>query len=816
VAKAKKERKEGERDPIVQHWLSEIESSRKREETYRKEGKRIRAMFAGEKSESTPFNILYSNTETIAPSLYSQVPRPVVSYRFKDGNPTADAAAKAAQRMLEFQLDTNVDGYETFNESVKVSVMDGLLPGRGVARIKYDADVVDMPDEDAAEDKGVEDDAYADGAERGTEDAPSTTPVKSYELVCTESESWDRFYMGYAKKWSKVPWIAYEMYIDRPEADRLFGKSIAGKIKYSKGENEEASDRNREDERHTGERKTALIYKIWDKDGGRKVRFISPQYSDGYLLEQDDPLELTGFFDCPRPLQFVEKTDDMVPTAVYSLYENQATELNSLTRRISGIIKAIKARGIYDSELGDDIGKLMDADENELIPADKSSSLAAEKGMQNAIWFMPLDVLIQTLRELYAAREACKQVIYEVTGISDIVRGASKASETLGAQQLKSQWGTLRIKPKQYEVQRFSRDILRMMVEVAANKFSQDTWAKMTGLPYLTDMQFEQAQAMLKATQAQAQMMPPPMPPQPGQPPPPPNPAAQQMQQQMQKIQAELQKQKWADVLAILKDDVQRSYKIDIETNSTIEPEAAEDQKNISDLMNAIGQFLNGVGPMVAQGILPFQVAQSMLMAITRRFRFGNEIEDQIKQMKPPPPQDDGKAEAAQKQQQQAAQEKAQSQQKAMQDAATIAQLKTQLQQVEAGAKMQQQSNDLALREEQLKTERALFDIEKKAAGESLQNKATLEGTKLDHKKQITGLESKQVKDAQATTKQSESKIVAPIQEVQAQIREIISVNTRQAEEISNLKKIISAPRKRTAIRGKDGRIEGSIDEVMQ
>lgn len=801
MARPRKERKEGDKDPIVQHWLTEIEASRKRDEVYRKDGRRIRAIFSGDKSESTPFNILYSNVETIAPSLYSQVPRPVVEYRFKDGNPIAVAAAKAAERALVFMLDTNVDGYETFNDTVKVVLNDALLPGRGVGRIKYDADVVDVPDEDAAEDKGVEDDA---------DEQPASTPVKSYELVCTESESWDRFYCGYAKKWNKVPWIAYEMYVDRPEANRLFGKEVAGKIKYTKGESEDSDDGRRQDERNTGERKTALVYKIWDKDGGRKVRFISPQYPEGYLKVEDDPLELTGFFDCPRPLQFVEKTDDMVPTAMYTLYENQANELNSLTIRINKLIKAIKARGIYDSALGDDIGNIMEADDNELVPSEKGSSLAAEKGLDNAIWFMPLDVLIQTLRELYAAREACKQVIYEVTGISDIVRGASKASETLGAQQIKAQWGTLRIKPKQYEVQRYTRDILRMMLEVAANKFSQETWAKMTGLPYLTDVQVEQAQMMVQAAQKAMQTVPPPMP---GAPP---DPRAAQAQQAIQQAQAELQKPTWSAVLQLLQDDVQRAYRIDIETNSTIEPEAAEDQKNISDLMNAIGQFLNGVGPMVAQGILPFQVAQSMLMAITRRFRFGNEIEDQIKQMKPPPPQDDGKAEAAKKQSEQAAQEKLQSQQKAMQDAATIAQLKTQLQEVQATAALQQQANDLALREEALKTEKALFALEKQAAQESLQNKAGLENTKLEHKKQLTGLEVKNSKTEQVVSKSVDSKMAQAVQQLGGMIDQLVQTVSGQAMETQELIKAVKAPRKRTAKRGPDGRIAETYDELMQ
>lgn len=795
---ARREKKEGERDPIVQHWISEIEACARREKHFRKEGHRIRGIYSGSRGgvntgavdngnngDATPFNILFSNTETIAPSLYSMVPRPVAEYRFKDGNPIGVAAAKAAQRMLEFQLDTNIEGYETFNDAMKGSTLDALLPGRGITNVKYDADVVDVPGDDAAE-----------GAE--------PTPVKNYEIICTETQGWDRYYQGYARKWSKVPWIAYEMHIDKKESISLFGKEVTAKIKFTRGENNDLAEDGRrkdEDERDTGERKTALIYKIWDKDGGRKVRFISPQFADGYLKVEDDPLGLTGFYDTPRPLEFVAKTEDLVPTAMYLIYENQARELNILSVRINRILNAIKAKGIYDSDLGNDVQSLLESAEGELVPSSKSLALSAEKGLDNAIWFWPVDKLIIVLRELMAAREACKQVIYEVTGISDIVRGASKASETLGAQQLKSQWGTLRIKPKQYEVQRYARDLLRMMLEVAANKFSQETWAKMTGLPYLTDMQAQQAQAVMQAAQQAAQM------------------GDQQAVQTLQQVQVELQKPKWSDVLAILQDDVQRAFRIDIETNSTIEPEAAEDQKNISDLMMAIGQFLNGVGPMIAQGVMPFETAQSMLTAITRRFRFGNEIEDQIKQMKPPKPQDDGKAAAAEKQaqqlQQQSAQDKQQAAEQGMKDQATILQLQTQLKDLQAQKQLADGQTQLALDRQALDTEQKLFKLEQKQATESLQNRAASEGQKLDHKKQIVGLEGKQAKTEQVVGKAVDTKMSQAVVQMGQMVEKLVTAVAQQSSDTQELVKAVKAPRKRKAVRGPDGKISETVDELM-
>lgn len=599
----------------VMYWVNEIAAARKREKDFRKKGEEVLEIYSGKKKDLIPFNILFSNTETLLPAIYSAVPRPVVSRRFKDDDAIGKAAAQAGQRVLAFLLDTNVEGYETYDEAMRAATLDALLPGRGITCVKYDAEIGELPTE------SVDDE---EPAAEGAKVEPEATPYKKSELACCDSRSWNRVFFGYAKKWSKVPWIAYEEHIDREEASRLFGAVIANSMKYTVEKSEDDDDKT-EEEKSKGETKTTCVYQIWDRDGGRKIRYISEQHREGYLKVEDDPLGLTGFFNCPKPLAFIEK-NDLVPVAPYVLYENQAEELNKLTRRINRIVSAIRAKAIYDSSLGEDVKNLVIADDNEFVPSDKSASLAAENGLQNAIWFWPVDKLIMVLRELIAAREACKATIFEIMGLADIMRGASQASETLGAQEIKQAWGGLRLKRTQKEVQRYARDLLRILLEIAATKFSEETWAKMTGLPYLTQQQFQQAQAMLQAASQAAQAG---------------DPKAQQAAQQAQQ---QLQQPQWSQVLEMLRDDIQRAYRIDIETNSTVEPEAVEDQKNIADVMNALGQFLNGVAPLVVQGVMPFQAAQSMMLAIVRRFRFGDEIEDYIKQMQPPKPPDDGSA----------------------------------------------------------------------------------------------------------------------------------------------------------------------------
>lgn len=578
----------------VRHWLGEITDAKKREKDFRKNGREVIEIYAGDKPDDIPFNILYSNVETLLPALFSQVPKPVVQRRFKDEDPMGKAASLAAQRMLEYLCDTNVEGYETFETSMVSGTLDALLPGRGVTGIRYDAEV-------------------------------SETAVE-WEQICTDSRKWDTVYFGFARKWSKVPWVAYEEYVDKDEAERLFGAEIAAKIQYTDADKDEDDEENKgtsDGDGDEGERKTALVYQIWDRAGGKKVHYISPHYTDGYLKSEDDPYGITGFFNCPRPLQFLARSNDMMPVAPYQLYRNQAEELNNITRRITKIISALKVRGVYDGALGDEVGKILDSADLSMLPTDNGATLATQGGIEKAVWLWPIDKLIVVLQQLVQAREVAKRVIYEITGVSDIVRGQSVASETLGAQKIKEAWGTMRLKRLQKETQRYSRDTLRIMLEVAANKLSVNTWAKATGLPFSTAEQKMQAQQLITAAQLSGQQ---------------PDPQA------MQVIQAP----GWDDVLGLLRNDMQRAYRIDIETNSTIDVEATEDQKNISEVMQAIAQFLHGVGPLIESGTMPFGAAQAMLLTIVRRFRFGTEVEDEIKNMQPPKPKDDGSAATAQ------------------------------------------------------------------------------------------------------------------------------------------------------------------------
>lgn len=587
----------------VKKWVSEIQAAQSREKDWRKEAREALEIYNGRKKDEIPFNILYSNTETMMPALYNSTPRPIVDRRFKDDDPLGKAAAQAAQRVLAYSVDTNSEEYATFDDAMSDAVLDSLLPGRAATRIRYDAMIVPETDE-----------------------SPPDVP---YEQVCYESIRWDRLTIGFARKWARVPWLSFSHDVTEPEAVGLFGLERAGKLTYSALDlsGTEGDERHEHTERTDEERKVARVYEIWDRAGGKAVRFISPTWTEEPLKEEDDPLDLTGFFPIPCPLRFLRKSNDLEPTVPYKLYENQAEELNRIQRRINRVVEALKVRGAYDSTLKQDIENILTSDDNIMVGAERVSALQ-DGGLDKAIWLFPVEKLVTVLQQLYIARESCKNVIYEITGIADIMRGVTKASETLGAQELKAQWGGLRLRRLQRDVQQYAREILRISLEIAAKKFAPKTFKLMTGLPYPLQAEKDAAQKSLQMAIQQAAVT--------GKPPSPP---------QVQQI---LSQPSWEEVLSVLKNDTFRQYRVDIETNSTVDLEATEDQKEISKALGAISQFLQGVSPLVQSGAMPFQIAQSMLLTVVRRFRFGTEIEDQIKGMQPPKPPGDGKAAASQ------------------------------------------------------------------------------------------------------------------------------------------------------------------------
>lgn len=625
------EKKQDDTSPrgLVRKWKNELHLAEQRFKKWWKEADTYYDLYEAESDRPNSYNILWSNTEVLRPALYNSTPTPDVRRRFRDEDPLGKVVSKVLQRALDYTVD-DYDS-EDFDDEMKAVVLDMLITGRGKARVRYIPVFVPMDPLSMGQPDAIP--AALDSPElpMSSPDATAQAAPPPQEQVADESAKCEyvhyKDYMhGPGKKWSEVPWEAYRHKFDRDELVQMFGPDIGQAIPLDECEGDEkGGDKDLNDANRTAE-----VWEIWDKRK-RRVLFVSKQYEDQPCLVADDPLKLASFFPGPKPLFAIETTRTLIPVPPYRLYKQQARELNQVTRRITKLVDALKVRGAYASNIPE-VRDILAGEDNSMTPIANVTEIAAAGGLDKALWLMPIDKLAMALQQLYLAREQIKQVIAELTGLSDIVRGSTDPNETKGAQVLKSQWGTLRLQRLQREVQRFARDLIRLLAEIISQQFSPEKLAAITQVQLPTPQEKMQAQQAIQ----QAQMAPPQVDQMTGQPMPPPPEA----------IEA-LESPTWEDVMGVLKSDEMRGYKTDIETDSTVAETIDSDMAGLNEAMQGISTWIQTVGPLVQQGAMSIEAAKEGALVIIRRARMGQAFEDQIESisnMAPPapPPQEEG------------------------------------------------------------------------------------------------------------------------------------------------------------------------------
>ncbi len=534
----------------VKRWLLELKIADKTEKEWRKDAQKTLDRYRGAGTKRDRVNILWSNTETLRPALYNSLPNPDVRRRFKDKDPVGKLASTITERCLEYAMDTTA-----FDDVIKADVLDMLLPGRGLSRIRY------VPSFTQA---GTPEGHDEEAEEPTQEPQEGTQEELVWEQVDIEHVQWDDFRRGPGKSWDEVNWIGFRHRMTRDDLVKL-NPDIGEQIELDSADDDEIR---KEDVSVQNLFKTCEVWEIWYKEE-RKVYFVAESYKDAPIKVEDDPLNLLNFWPIPRPLQAVEDAASLIPITLFSLYEDQAAELDAISARITKLIKGMKLRGVYDSTIAE-LSQVMRGDDNDLIPAQNVSALLERGGLEKAIWMLPIEPTAKVLVQLYSQREQIKQTIYDITGISDIIRGSTVASETATAQQIKNKWGTLRIQRMQYEVQRYIRDLFRLMGEVICEKFTPQTLAAQTLLPI--------EQIMV--------------------------------------------------AMPVMQSDMMREFHIDIETDSTVAASQQEDMQSLRELLTGVVEFINGIGPAVQMKAIPIEAVKEVLLAVLRRSKLGSAVED--------------------------------------------------------------------------------------------------------------------------------------------------------------------------------------------
>jgi hypothetical protein len=540
---------------------------------------------SGSGTVSPSFNILWANTSVLQPALFSQVPKPDITRRYKDDDPIGAHGSKVLERALEYVLD---DG-DFYDFGIR-TVLDVLLPGRATAKIRYVPTYARIrvpvpveareqlgPEGESAGFKYFHEDTELDPAEVKFHEGIAFIEQEVEEVVDEHVEierwPWKNFRHQKAKRWKDVGWVDFISYLDRDELGRLIGKQKAKDIQLTVdgSGNEDAKD-------DSFKPTHAEVHEVWCAPE-RTTYIAVTGVQDRWLKEGNDPLRLNDFYPCPKPLLAVDTNDSLQPIPLFTLYQHQANELDLVTKRISILMKALKLAGIYAGSEKDLLKKLFESDENQMIPVADWGTIQGAGGISGLVEWLPIEQVGKVLTALFREREAIVTQIFELTGIADIERGSTDPRETKGAQTLKAQFSSRRTLTPKQNIEKYFRDVLRIAAEIMAEHFSTDTLQRMTGL------------------------------------------------------------QIPEEVRALLQNELMRQYRIDIETDSTVAPDEQADQANMAAALEAVTAYVQAIAPLVVQGTIDGQAAIQLLKVYLRKFKWGREIEETLEQIERNPPQ---------------------------------------------------------------------------------------------------------------------------------------------------------------------------------
>jgi hypothetical protein len=532
--------------------------------------KRYRDESRSRNNPQAKFNILWSNVQTITPAVFARLPRPDVSRRFRDNDPIGRVASTMLERALEYEI----EHYGDYASAMKQAVQDRLLGGRGTAWVRYEPHIVgeiggeaeDMPedglqvteDTDEAETEGG---IYRESQER-----------IEYECAPVDYVYWRDFGLTVARTWEEVTAVWRKVYMERPALVERFGEELGGRIpldtkpETSKSFNEKMGEGSRE----------ALIYEIWDKTTGQVI-WLSK--SMGKILDtRDDPLQLENFWPCPKPMFSTLTTDSLIPVPDYVLYQDQARQLDTLADRIDGFIQALKVRGVYDAAEPSLSRLFTEGENNTLLPVKNYGAFSEKGGMAGAINLVDIKPIAEGLQMAYQAMEQVKGQIYEIMGIADIQRGQTDPNETLGAQIIKSNNASGRLKTMQHDVVNFATALLQIKAQIICQHFTEDTIVKISG-------------AMQLSPQDQ-QLIP--------------------------------------QALALLKDEPAKNFRIEVTSDSMIYQDEQQEKQDRIEFLGAVSQFMQTALPVATQSPELTPLLMEMLKFGVTAFKAGKGMEGLI------------------------------------------------------------------------------------------------------------------------------------------------------------------------------------------
>lgn len=588
----------------AERWLDRIQKRLDDSKSWFEEAERVARRYRNEgeltnqskDKRGRRFNVLWSNINVLKPALYSRDPKPEVERKHKDKAEVGRLAGQILERACLVCIQD-----QTFGDSMKMARDDRLLSARGLVWLQYrptygaeQPQRIPLTLTESGSYAGAPDGKFRAKGEVLEDDLGPFMAGDTYKPVVAEKVGIEfvhhkDFVHSDAPSWDKVRWAARRVWMTKRQIADRFGGSIAAHIDTKRAEAKQRDDKTPRD--------TAPIWEICDKDNGEWL-WVCPDYKDGPLDVKPDPLKLSSFYPCPRPVYGTLTPDSLIPVPDWVEYADQARELDLLTERAYRLIEGIRVAGVYDAN-AKGMADLFNTTGDKFVAVNNWAVFAEKGGLKSAMDQLDVKPIADALQIILNVREQVKRDLYEISGISDIMRGDTDAGETLGAQKLKSSFGTSRIKEPKSDMERFVRDTLQIVAEIICEHFSPEQIAEMADATDLLEGLFE---------------------PDPNNP----DPQAAMQEAQMRAMQA------YQEAIKLLKDDGARGYKISIETDSTIELDEQQEKQDRIEFLTAATGFLEKGAAIGLQAPEMKPLLASMLQWGMRAFRVSRDLEQEF------------------------------------------------------------------------------------------------------------------------------------------------------------------------------------------
>lgn len=427
----------------VKKWLDRISSAEKKWQPFHDLIKEIRGYYKNDKKKNKQ-NIFWSSIETLKPFIYFKPPVPYVERKNKVNNQVEDTACHILEKALMHNLVA-----QDFDGVVKYARNDYLLVGLGLTLEKY------VPTFETVSQEIVSPDAVMNETIDILTDAKvETTYIDPQKLICD---------CNHVNVWEDCQWVAQIIDMTKKEVIDQFGAEIADKILEPGYSEQEELDR------------PTKVYRIWSKADG-VIIYLSQDVKDRFLRVDEDVLKIAGFYPFPKPVFATLANDGLIPVPDYSEIKCQLEELDGINARMRLTMQALKVSGAYDGSFPE-LKNLLDKDVT-LIQVSDFNKIREKGGIEGFVGFMPIGQYIDALAALAERRAQLIQAIYEITGVSDIMRGNSDPSETATAVSKKTNFGTLRNQDRQNDFQRYLTDVLKIKAEIICEMWTPELLAQ--------------------------------------------------------------------------------------------------------------------------------------------------------------------------------------------------------------------------------------------------------------------------------------------------------------------------------------------------